>query len=86
MRRTAYWEKTNRTYNGILARVKTVVKAIICPWNQPFGLDERRLDFMGDRLTGAASLFLVEKECVEVRFAGSLARLSLFGHFFLVSG
>ena len=41
---------------------------------------------MGDRLTGAASLFLVEKECVEVRFAGSLARLSLFGHFFLVSG
>jgi len=71
MRRTTYWKKTNRTDNGILSRAKTVVKAIIYPWNQPFGWDERRLDFMGDRLAGAVSLSLVEKACMGVRFWGS---------------
>jgi hypothetical protein len=45
MRRTAYWKKTNRTYNGILSRVRTVVKAIIYPWNQPPGWDEMKTDF-----------------------------------------
>ena len=52
MRRTAYWKGANRTYNGILARVNVAVKAIACSHNPPFGRDERRLDFIGDRLAG----------------------------------